>query len=98
MNLQETYDALTDHLEEEGYIPSIRELGKRLGLKSPDSVRERLLALKEAGWIARGSGARQIRLLGPPGSRPTDTNRGSAPIKALRDGSPEVNGHNHDAE
>lgn len=67
MSLHQTYTALTDHLHETGYMPSIRELGKRLGLTSSSSVKKRLAALTDAGWIERGPGPRQIRLIGPQG-------------------------------
>lgn len=68
--LEETYDALVAHITTEGYPPSVRELGKMLGLSSPDSARERLLALVDAGWIERGPGPRQIRLVKTSGGSP----------------------------
>lgn len=59
----ETYDAIAEFMEDRGYPPSMRELGKRLGLTSTDSVRERLLSLEQAGMIERVPGSpRAIRL------------------------------------
>lgn len=66
--LQDTYRALVAHIEEKGMPPTYRELGKRLGLTSTDSVRERLLSLERAGWIERVEGSpRAIRLIKPSG-------------------------------
>ena len=88
--LQETYDALVAHIEEHGIPPTYRELGKRLGFSSTDSVRERLIALEAAGWIERVAGSpRAIRLLGSSGESPASASvRGSAEVSA--GGSPEV--------
>jgi repressor LexA len=63
---EQTYEALKAFIETEGYVPSIRELGAVLGLSSPDTVRERLLALERAGLIERVEGKpRAIRLVKP---------------------------------
>jgi repressor LexA len=61
----ETLTALRDYIEDFGYPPSMRELGKILGLSSPDSVLQRLKALEQAGQIERVPGRpRAIRLKG----------------------------------
>lgn len=52
----ETYEALTAFIEDNGYPPSMRELGKALGLTSTDSVRNRLLSLERSGMIERVPG------------------------------------------
>jgi repressor LexA len=63
--LHETYEAIRSHVEDFGYPPSIRELGKILGLSSTDTVRERLLSLERAGMIERVEGSpRAITLKG----------------------------------
>lgn len=89
--LQDTYKALTDLVREKGIPPTYRELGKRLGLTSTDSVRERLLALERAGWIERVEGSpRAIRLIKPSGA-PLAAPEEVTPLKASRDaGAPEV--------
>lgn len=59
----ETMQALRDFIGEHGYPPSIRELGELLGLSSPMSVHERLLACERDGLIERVPGRpRAIRL------------------------------------
>lgn len=61
----ETYDAIEAIIEEQGYPPSIRQIGERVGLSSTDSVRERLLWMKREGWIEIDPGKpRAIRLMG----------------------------------
>ena len=58
--------ALIEHQREKGVPPSIRELQARLGLSSPRSVVQYFEALERAGFIERGSGARNIRILRAP--------------------------------
>jgi len=41
---------------EEGFPPSVREIGKAVGLRSTASVHANLRILEEAGYITRGSG------------------------------------------
>ena len=52
---------------EKGVIPSVREIGAELGIKSTSSVHRYLPSLEEKGYIERGDGLnRSIRL---PGSQ-----------------------------
>ena len=52
---------------EKGVIPSVREIGAELGIKSTSSVHRYLNSLEEKGYIERGDGLnRSIRL---PGSQ-----------------------------
>ena len=52
---------------EKGVIPSVREIGAELGIKSTSSVHRYLTSLEEKGYIERGDGlSRSIRL---PGSQ-----------------------------
>ena len=52
---------------EKGVIPSVREIGADLGIKSTSSVHRYLTSLEEKGYIERGDGLnRSIRL---PGSQ-----------------------------
>lgn len=52
---------------ENGIIPSVREIGAELGIKSTSSVHRYLTSLEEKGYIERGDGLnRSIRL---PGSQ-----------------------------
>lgn len=50
---------------EKGVIPSVREIGAELGIKSTSSVHRYLTSLEEKGYIERGDGLnRSIRLPG----------------------------------
>jgi repressor LexA len=53
---------------ERGYAPSVRELGRELGL-SPATVQEHLVALERKGHLRRSGGAFGLQLLSqPPGA------------------------------
>ena len=43
--------ALTEHLQEKGYMPSQRELARRVGLKSPNTVDYHLKKLERKGLV-----------------------------------------------
>jgi len=54
-------------IREQGYPPSVREIGEAVGLKSPSTVHFHLKHLEEAGVIAKGAGkGRAITLTEPP--------------------------------
>ena len=54
---------LANFMSQEGRPPSSRELQQLFNFRSPRSVSQFLEALERAGYIQRGSGARNIRLL-----------------------------------
>lgn len=59
----EIYRYMRDHLAGWHSLPTIREIGGRFGIGSPNGVMAHLLALEKHGWIARtpkggGSGKR----------------------------------------
>ena len=54
---------LLDLVQETGRPPTIRQLQARGGFNSPRSVTQFLEALEGAGYIERGEGARNIRVL-----------------------------------
>lgn len=59
------YQFLIDHLKEETFQPSIREIGKRFGIRSTKTVAEHLEALERKGCIARvAARSRGVRILG----------------------------------
>ena len=62
----EFFRAILDFWRREGVPPTVRELQKRCAFKSPRSVLQFLDSLEAAGYIARGDGARNIRVLHPP--------------------------------
>ena len=53
---QKIYDYIAQALREQGYPPSVREIGEAVGLKSPSTVHFHLKRLEEAGVIEKGAG------------------------------------------
>jgi len=53
---QRVYDFVVKAIEEQGYPPSVREIGDALGLKSPSTVHFHLKHLEELGYIEKGAG------------------------------------------
>jgi repressor LexA len=49
---------------ERGFPPTIRELGKRLGIANPSAVYKHVLSLERKGYLSRGGG--ELRLAGGP--------------------------------
>ncbi len=62
---REVLQAILDYRAEKGYAPSIRELGKMLGISSLRGVTVHLAALEKKGWIERERTSRSIRILSP---------------------------------
>lgn len=60
---QQVFQLLADTLKQRGFPPSVRELGRKLGLSSLRAVTDHLQALERKGYIQRLKGARTIRLL-----------------------------------
>ena len=70
---QKIYDYIARTLEEQGYPPSVREIGEAVGLKSPSTVHFHLKHMEELGVINKsGRKGRAITLAHPPA-------RGAAP-------------------
>lgn len=64
-------DFIVDYLKRNTYQPSIREIGKRFGIKSTKTVSEYLQALADKGYIEReASRSRGVRILGLQLHRP----------------------------
>lgn len=64
---QRIYEYIATCIREQGYPPSVREIGEAVGLKSPSTVHFHLKHLEEAGVIAKGAGkGRAITLTEPP--------------------------------
>ena len=69
---QKIYDYIAQALREQGYPPSVREIGEAVGLKSPSTVHFHLKHLEEAGYIEKGAGkGRAIALTHPAQSAPS---------------------------
>ncbi len=61
---QELYDWLADYIRVNHHSPSIRQMMKAMGLRSPAPIQSRLRHLQEKGWIAWQEGqARTLQLL-----------------------------------
>ena len=53
---QKIYEYIAACIREQGYPPSVREIGEAVGLKSPSTVHFHLKHLEEAGYIEKGAG------------------------------------------
>ena len=63
---QRIYDYIASCIREQGYPPSVREIGEAVGLKSPSTVHFHLKHLEQAGVIEKGAGkGRAIALTEP---------------------------------
>ena len=61
------YDFIATTVAEQGYPPSVREIGEAVGLKSPSTVYFHLTHMEELGIIQKGAGkGRAIRLVNQP--------------------------------
>ena len=61
---QRIYDFLVSSIREQGYPPSVREIGEAVGLRSPSTVHFHLKHLAEMGYIEIGAGkGRAISLI-----------------------------------
>jgi len=49
------YETIVRMIREQGYAPSVREIGEAVGLKSPSTVHFHLKKLEEAGLIEKGA-------------------------------------------
>ncbi len=63
------YEYIASCIRNQGYPPSVREIGEAVGLKSPSTVHFHLKHLEEAGVIEKGAGkGRAITLTAAPTS------------------------------
>ena len=63
---QMIYEYIVSCIRDQGYPPSVREIGEAVGLKSPSTVHFHLKHLEEAGVIEKGAGkGRAITLTEP---------------------------------
>lgn len=67
---QQIYDYIVFFQKEHGYPPSVREIGEKVGLKSPSTVHFHLKGLEAAGIITKAEGkTRAITISDGPGVR-----------------------------
>ena len=80
---QKIYDYIAACIHEQGYPPSVREIGEAVGLKSPSTVHFHLKKLADLGVIEIGAGkGRAISLTHPAHAAPEidETPAGKVPI------------------
>ena len=59
------YEYIAQFVEDNGYPPSVREIGEAMGLKSPSTVHFHLKNMEEKGLINKGAGkGRAVSLVG----------------------------------
>ncbi len=64
---QQIYDFIRDKIVNRGYGPTVREIGKFAGIRSPNGVMCHLKALEKKGYITRESHlSRAIQLCEQP--------------------------------
>ena len=64
---QQIYDYILEFTAQNGYPPSVREIGAAIGLKSPSTVHFHIKGLEEAGVLVKAEGkTRAITLAGAP--------------------------------
>ena len=68
---QKIYDYIVSCIREQGYPPSVREIGEAVGLKSPSTVHFHLKHLEESGMIEKGAG--KGRAIAPTHMPPSPT-------------------------
>ena len=86
---QKIYDYIAACIHEQGYPPSVREIGEAVGLKSPSTVHFHLKKLADLGVIEIGAGkGRAISLTHPAPAAPEidETPAGKVPIVGKVDG------------
>ena len=78
---QQIYDYILAFSAENGYPPSVREIGDALDLRSPSTVHFHLKGLEEAGMISKAEGkTRAISVPGRPVAEETDPRADQVPI------------------
>jgi repressor LexA len=87
---KQVLDCITAAIRDSGYPPSVRELGRLLGLSSPATVNSHLDRLEELGYIRRETGKRRSitltdRCTRPEGIPILGTVAAGQPILAVED-------------
>lgn len=78
---QQIYDYILSFTAENGYPPSVREIGQALDLSSPSTVHFHLKGLEEAGVINKAEGkTRAISVPGRPVAEEVDAHANQVPV------------------
>ena len=69
---QKIYDYIAETTQQQGYPPSVREIGEAVGLRSPSTVHFHLKHMEELGVLTKGAGKGLALTLAPlEGARPS---------------------------
>ena len=69
---QKIYDYIAETTRQQGYPPSVREIGEAVGLRSPSTVHFHLKHMEELGVLTKGAGkGRALTLSTLEGARPS---------------------------
>jgi repressor LexA len=77
---QEILNFIIENIREDGYPPTIAEIGERFGISSTNGVNDHLLALEKKGYIERSSKARGIHVTGKAALGLYHNEAGMAPL------------------
>ena len=75
---------ISDWVQEHGYSPSMREIGRAVGLTSTSSVEHHLAALQAKGYLHRAAGCPRTVEVRLPGQPPVPSDGGPGAARALR--------------
>lgn len=68
---REILQFISRHIEQNGYPPTVREIGHEFGIRSTNGVAEHLKALERKGLLVKGNlKSRALRPVVPPAARP----------------------------
>ena len=62
---QKIYDYIAETTRQQGYPPSVREIGEAVGLRSPSTVHFHLKHMEEMGVLTKGAGKGRALTLTP---------------------------------
>lgn len=81
----ECLKVVTDHIDREGYPPSLREICAAMGIRSTNGAAEHLAALERKGWIERvGGKSRGVRVISRGDAVATQLERDRAAIDVMQ--------------
>ena len=77
---QKILRVIEDAVRDQGYPPTVREIGAAVGLCSPASVQGHLASLEAKGYIRRGSAKRRaLEVIRPPANRSSSRGEWKSP-------------------
>ena len=77
---EEILNFIIENIREDGYPPTIAEIGGKFGIASTNGVNDHLLALEKKGYIERSSKARGIHVTGKAAVGLYNNESGMAPL------------------